>query len=450
MRPLKQMRTGLGLTALIMVLALTGTGAQATGGGRIVSACSNETVAVFGKPVTLRFVLLGVSCSKAHSLIRTYFHDATPRNCRNAGTACILTLPGHWGCSFTFAGVGAEFASCFHSPVDRFAAYRVSAPAPPSLNGPIVIAASCAGPLSTPGSLCSGQIGAKARDYTPSFGAGVGSHHPDHDSAVLDLIKGIYGKRGYQSHGWGVNLLPSQVRIINRSKVLIEVKHPIGHHGADGKIDFTFRGGRLHTRSICGSKYHQVIGTITGTIQIRVHDRFFKTITITRMRALARDSLPDTCPPSLTCSRPGYFLGGSTPPQSSPYKREVSVSAAKPPSSLSSPLAVDVTEPHIGTPFTVIDADMVLGGTKTFLSLGPNLTSAKLRTPGGVISGGLRVQAYGIATTFPEPCKVGHDQITIQPAHVTKGKVTAKFDSIGKVSIGTNSTFQLESIKRVP
>ena len=448
MRPLKRLRAGFGLTALIIVLALASTGAQATGGGRIASACSNETVAVFGKPVTLRFVRQGVSCGKAHSVIRTYFRDATTKSCRKAGAACILAVGGGWSCSFRFAGVGQQFAGCGRAQFERFLAYRVSAPGPPSLNGPIVIAAGCVRPLSAPGSLCSGQIGAKARDYAPEFGATVGSHHPDHDSAVLDLIKKM-GNRGYQSHGWGVRLLPSQVRIINRSKVLIKVKHPIGHHGADGKIDFTFRGGRLHTRSVCGSKFHQVIGTITGTIQIRVHDRFFKTITITRMRALASDSLPDTCPPSPTCGRPGYSLGGSTPPQSSPYKREVSVSAAKPPSSGLSPFAVNVAKPTARSPFTVIDADMVLGGTKTFLRVGPNLTSAKLRTPGGVISGGLSVRSYGIATTFPEPCKVGHDQITIQPVHVTKGKVTATFDSIGKVSIGTNSTFSLESIKRV-
>jgi virginiamycin B lyase len=323
------------------------------------------------------------------------------------------------------------------------------AAAPPSLTGPIGIAATCAGPLLAPGSLCSGQIGSRARDYTPEFDATVGSHNPDHDSAVLDLMKKM--GNGYQSYGWGVSLLPSEVRIINRSKVLIEVKHPIGHQGADGEIDFTFSGGPVHTRSTCGSNFHVSYGTITGTIQIKVRDRFFKTITITRMRAQAGDSPVDTCNPSPTpCSPPGYFLGGSTPPQSSAYKREVSVGASKPPSSGFAPLAVDVLEPTAGTPFTVIDADMVLGGTKTFLKRGPNLTSAKLSTPGGVISGGLSVQSYGISTTFPERCKVGHDQITIQPVHVTEGKVTATFDSIGKVSIGTNSTFSLNSTVRVP
>jgi virginiamycin B lyase len=318
----------------------------------------------------------------------------------------------------------------------------------PSLTGPIVIAAGCGKPLLSPGSLCAGQIGSKARDYVPEFSALVGSHNPDHDSAGLNLLKKM--GNGYQSHGWGVNLHPGQVRI-NRSKVSIEVKHPIGPGGADGELDFTFSGGRLHTRSTCGSKFHVSYGTITGTIQIKVRDRFFKTITITRMRAQAADSPVDTCNPSPTpCSPPGYSLGGATPPQGSAYNGEVSVTASKPPSSGLSPLGVVVNEPTAGTPFTVIDADMVLGGTKSFLRLGPNLTSAELSTPGSVISGGLSVQASGVDTTFPEACKIGHDQITNQPAYVTTGKVTATFDSIGKVSIGTNSTFSLESIKRVP
>jgi len=210
----------------------------------------------------------------------------------------------------------------------------------------------------------------------------------------------------------------------------------------------------VHTRSTpppCGEKFHVAYGTITGTIQIKVHDRFFKTITITRMRAQAADSpVVGPCnPPPPPCESPGYVLNGSSPPQFSTHKTEVGITAAKPPS-VSAPLSVDVTEPTAGTPFTDIGTFMGLGGTKTFVKLGPNLTSAKLSTPGGVISGGLSVQSYGISTTLPEPCKVGHDQITTQPAHVTKGKVTATFDSIGEVSIGTNSTFSLESIKRVP
>ncbi len=119
-------RLALTVVALILVLALMSTGAQATSGGRIATACSNETVAVFGKPITVRFVLRGVSCNKAHSLIRTYFHEATNKSCRNAGTVCILALRGDWNCSFTFAGEGPGFAGCFHSSDDRFEVYEVT------------------------------------------------------------------------------------------------------------------------------------------------------------------------------------------------------------------------------------------------------------------------------------------------------------------------------------
>ncbi len=82
-----------------MVFALTSTGARATGGGKISSVCSNETVAVSGKRVTLRFVLHGVSCDTGHRLIQTYFHDIAAKTCRGRGTTCIFEYPGGWDCS---------------------------------------------------------------------------------------------------------------------------------------------------------------------------------------------------------------------------------------------------------------------------------------------------------------------------------------------------------------
>lgn len=125
MRPVKQMRTVLGLTtvALIMVLALTSAGAQATGGARIAASCPNETVTVLElKPVAvkLRFVLHDVSCNKAHSLIRTYFrHEVSPGYCRNRGNICAF-VRGGWTCSLPlYAGEGGgDFAACLReSPV---------------------------------------------------------------------------------------------------------------------------------------------------------------------------------------------------------------------------------------------------------------------------------------------------------------------------------------------
>jgi hypothetical protein len=112
----------------IAVLALMSTGAQATGGGRTTAACSNETVSVFGKPTTLRFALHGVSCRKAHSLIRAYFRKATTQSCRNRGTNCILHFRGGWTCSETFAGEGPSFAGCFQSRSHRFKVYKAARP----------------------------------------------------------------------------------------------------------------------------------------------------------------------------------------------------------------------------------------------------------------------------------------------------------------------------------
>ena len=91
-----------------LALAFTSAGALATGGGRIAAACSNETVT----GVTLRFVLHGVSCNKAHSLMRAYFRHATPGYCANRGTACSLSFAGGWDCARHVAGEHDGVAGC--------------------------------------------------------------------------------------------------------------------------------------------------------------------------------------------------------------------------------------------------------------------------------------------------------------------------------------------------
>jgi hypothetical protein len=91
-----------------LVLAFTSANALATGGGGIAAACSNETVT----GVTLRFVLHGVSCNKAHSLIRAYFRHATPGYCANRGTACSLNFAGGWDCARHIAGEHDGVAGC--------------------------------------------------------------------------------------------------------------------------------------------------------------------------------------------------------------------------------------------------------------------------------------------------------------------------------------------------
>lgn len=109
-------------------------------------ACSNEAVTVLEqKPVavTLRFVVHGVTCNKAHSLIRTYFrHQATPGYCRNRGNICAF-VSGGWTCSLPlYAGEGGgDFAACIRenpfAQVKVFKASSAAAPASAKLPQPI-------------------------------------------------------------------------------------------------------------------------------------------------------------------------------------------------------------------------------------------------------------------------------------------------------------------------
>ncbi len=80
--------------------------------------CSNQTVPGLRgprpMPVTLRFVVHGISCHKAHSLVRTYFaHQATSGYCLKHRNICAF-VSGGWTCSLPlYAGEGGgDFAGC--------------------------------------------------------------------------------------------------------------------------------------------------------------------------------------------------------------------------------------------------------------------------------------------------------------------------------------------------
>ncbi len=446
-------RLALAATGIVLVFAVLSTGAQGASGGRVASGCATETVVFSGKPITLRFVVHNVSCRQAHRLIRTYFHDVASHTCRDHGTACIFIYAGGWDCSVPDPALHSKaFAGCDRAASGRLTAsvtvYKLTRKSGrPTFSGTISLAGECVTPLPASGRTCVGQIGRRAHGYAAQLNAVVGSEHPDHDSAVVDVIR--RAGKVVQAHEWGVALLPRDVRI-NRSKVSIEVKHPIGPRGTDGEIDFSFSGRPHFVKSTrCVPKYEVVNGTIKGKVQIRVHDRFFKTITLTRVRARASDlqfgqgCRQEPCPPRQSS------LSGAT--SHAPTSPAVTLSAGKPPHLLA-PLAVDVSEPTAGTPFTVINHSLTLGGTRSFLTFKPKLTGATVGTPGGVFSGGLGVRSSGPATTFLEPCKGGHFQVTNRPATVTRGTITARFDSIGKVSVGRNlnGSLDLQSWRRVP
>ncbi len=135
------MRTRLGLlcVAIVVALALVSTDALARGGARIASSCQVQAVKPDVGKFVLRFVVHGVSCNKANSLIRTYFrHQATPGYCFKHGNICAF-VSGGWTCSFPlYEGEGGgDFAGCAReNPSASIKVYtvtrRASAAADPS------------------------------------------------------------------------------------------------------------------------------------------------------------------------------------------------------------------------------------------------------------------------------------------------------------------------------
>jgi hypothetical protein len=97
------------------------------------NSCSDEAVTVLElKPVAinLRVVVHGVSCSKAHSLIRAYFRQqATPGYCvSQGGDICEVKFPGGWVCSLPGAASEGDFAGCVREA--PFATVKVYARGP--------------------------------------------------------------------------------------------------------------------------------------------------------------------------------------------------------------------------------------------------------------------------------------------------------------------------------
>jgi hypothetical protein len=131
-----RIRLGVISVGIIVALALLASGAQATGGGRVASACSNETVnggRYVGK-LTIRLGLVGrVSCDEAHRVIRTYFREMSAGHCGVQNNFCDLVLPGGWGCSIFPAAEEKEtsgaFVGCYEMATGaKIRVYKVSRP----------------------------------------------------------------------------------------------------------------------------------------------------------------------------------------------------------------------------------------------------------------------------------------------------------------------------------
>jgi hypothetical protein len=239
-----------------------------------------------------------------------------------------------------------------------------------------------------------------------------------------------------QTHGWGVQLTASEFTT-NPTKASITVNHPLGPGGADGEFNFTFSGPPQLKSFACGATHNVVKGTLAGTIRIKVGDHFFKTITITRMTGTAQDTFgTESC--LAPCPHPYSFVQGSGPYSRTKPSIYVQASTQAPGRHVSNE-DVSVFEPTAGTPFLQVTHVIEAVRTKSFLRTNANLTSATVSTPGGALSGGLSFKSSGaFRKPVLHPCRGGHDQVTDRLAKVTNGRITATFDSIGKVSVDTN------------
>src|SRR5450755_1631096 len=86
---------------LLAALAPIATGAPAMGGGRIATACSNETVNPGFGNVSARFVLHGgVSCTEAHRMMRAYARAIADGRCTSE-ICTEVVFAGGWTCSAT-------------------------------------------------------------------------------------------------------------------------------------------------------------------------------------------------------------------------------------------------------------------------------------------------------------------------------------------------------------
>jgi hypothetical protein len=280
--------------------------------------------------------------------------------------------------------------------------------------------------------------GGLVHGYRVSLGGEVGTPGTSLDTLSLTLTKTTRGLA--QTHSWDVKLAAGEVNI-NRSKASIVVDDPLGPGGADGEFNFTF-SGPPHLRSLkqlfgCNFKHNAIYGTLTGTIRIKVGDRFFKTITVTRLTGWAVDTYTtNVC--LAACPSPYYIVDGSGPfSLTKPVAYLEAAGQGGKPKRYT--VVVSVFDPTAGTPFIEINHEIGATAAKPFVRSNPNLTSAQVSTPGGVLSGSLSLKSSGGRRKYvAERCKGGHASATSRYATVTKGTITARFDSIGQFSLGTN------------
>lgn len=276
-------------------------------------------------------------------------------------------------------------------------------------------------------------LGGRVKGYRVSLGGEVGSTGAGIDNLRISLTKGG-GNRLLRSHEWTV-ALPRDAITIDRAKASIVVNDALGPGGADGVLAFAIRGRPKRTHFACRRQANALRGTLNGTIRINVGDQFFKTITVTRMRGTATgtQTAPRGCPPP-PCPTQSWLR--SYVPPTSGQGISIDANATRLNGRRRSSLVLGVFEPTAGTPFAQIYHSLAIGRSKPLFSATRTLNHANVSTPGGAISGGLRLTATASLKRRALPhCPHG---IASRPATVASGAITGRFDSIGTIVFDTN------------
>jgi hypothetical protein len=191
----------------------------------------------------------------------------------------------------------------------------------------------------------------------------------------------------------------------------------------------------------CGATEDAATGTLRGLIRIRTGERFFKTVTIRRMKATVQDTATrQTRCHHETCPQPESTLAAGYPFGSGSHLELTAITPIGRGPGLASEV-VSVIEPTFGSAFDLIEHQITVVRRRAFLRPSRNLGRASLTTPGSILTGDLSIRASGALRRGPGWTCHGHRYKSFnRSARIVNGRVVAAFDSIGKWVFGRNLT----------
>ncbi len=289
--------------------------------------------------------------------------------------------------------------------------------------------------------------GATAKGYRVSLEGDFSVAGYPGDSVSLNFSKEAHGV--YEGHRWVVPLESEEVAI-DPALASVKVRHQLGRRGEDGEIKFTFTGTPTSKSGTCGRTITAARGPLTGTIRLKLHDRFFGTITIHKMSGVAEEP-PAWC--GSPCLNPYSAVRavkelGITRPM---VELEAETEAPRPRPAGTSVVTVSVSDPVQGTPFSGITHTITVASRKRLVTVAHNLGTARIGVSTSQLAGTLVMRAR--SRVHPDgwfKCGRGRVQeFTARSATVVHGRLTAHFDSIGQVTLDKNLNGRLPNVNEI-